>query len=169
LDPFGTYSDSNLWYALETVGLKDSVEANSEKLDMFVTENGSNLSNGERQLLCLARAMLKNSKLIVMDEPTSSIDIQTDRKLQSVIRTSGRNSTIITIAHRLETIIDYDVILVLEKGNIVEFGSPANLLSKDPENENAWFARMVQEMGPEAADRLKKRTEILSVSEPSFH
>lgn len=91
-----------------------------------VAESGSNLSQGQRQLLCLARALLKAPKVLLMDEATASIDYATDAKIQETIR-EIKNTTI-TIAHRLQTIIDYDKVLVLEKGEVVEYGDPWNLL-----------------------------------------
>jgi ABC-type multidrug transport system fused ATPase/permease subunit len=93
-----------------------------------VAESGSNLSQGQRQLLCLARAMLKNPKVLLMDEATASIDYATDSKIQDTIR-EIKNTTI-TIAHRLQTIIDYDKVLVLDKGEVIEYGDPYDLVSR---------------------------------------
>jgi ABC-type multidrug transport system fused ATPase/permease subunit len=93
-----------------------------------VTESGNNLSQGQRQLLCLARAMLKNPSLLVMDEATASIDYSTDTKIQETIR--ELTSTIITIAHRLQTIVDYDKVLVLDKGEVMEYAHPWELMRK---------------------------------------
>jgi ATP-binding cassette subfamily C (CFTR/MRP) protein 4 len=157
LDPFKTVSDDLLWYALEMVGLKPTIENNHEKLDAFVAENGSNWSVGERQLICLARAILRNSKVIVMDEATSSIDNKTDKMIQEIIRTKSglfTNSTVITIAHRINTIIDYDFILVLDNGCVVEYDRPGVLLQKSKEDPTAFFLRLVNEMGKEG-DALK--------------
>ena len=100
-----------------------------QNLSSPVAESGTNLSQGQRQLLCLARAMLKNPKVLLMDEATASIDYATDAKIQETIR-EIKNTTI-TIAHRLQTIIDYDKVLVLDKGEVIEFGDPFDLLSKD--------------------------------------
>ncbi|KAJ3313911.1 Multidrug resistance-associated protein 4 [Boothiomyces sp. JEL0838] len=153
LDPFDQFSDEQLWNALEAVELKSTLEATAEKLESPVTENGANWSVGERQLICLARAILKNTRLIVMDEATSSVDIHTDKLIQKAIRQKGglfSNATVLTIAHRLNTVIDYDKILVLEAGEIVEFGAPWDLLNKPTSDPSAWFARMVNEMGAEA-------------------
>ncbi|KAJ3262529.1 Multidrug resistance-associated protein 4 [Boothiomyces macroporosus] len=153
LDPFDQFSDEQLWNALEAVELKSALEATAEKLESPVTENGANWSVGERQLICLARAILKNTRLIVMDEATSSVDIHTDKLIQKAIRQKGglfSNATVLTIAHRLNTVIDYDKILVLEAGEIVEFGAPWDLLNKPASDPSAWFARMVNEMGAEA-------------------
>ncbi|KAJ3276362.1 Multidrug resistance-associated protein 4 [Terramyces sp. JEL0728] len=157
LDPFDQFSDEQLWNALEAVELKSTLELMAEKLDSPVTENGANWSVGERQLICLARAILKNTKLIVMDEATSSVDIHTDKLIQKAIRQKGglfSNATVLTIAHRLNTVIDYDKILVLEAGEIVEYGAPWDLLNKPIADPSAWFARMVSEMGSEAQTAL---------------
>ena len=108
-----------------------------------VTESGSNLSQGQRQLLCLARALLKNPRVLMMDEATASIDYNTDSKIQETIR--ELKSTIITIAHRLQTIVDYDKVLVLDKGSVVEYGHPHELLKK--EGEDAIFKSMCEMSG----------------------
>ena len=95
-----------------------------------IAESGSNLSQGQRQLLCLARALLKSPRVLLMDEATASIDYATDAKIQTTLR-ELRDSTIVTIAHRLQTIIDYDKVLVLEKGEVVEFDSPWELVRRE--------------------------------------
>lgn len=166
LDPFNLCTDEQLWKALDAVELKTTLSSMPEKLDSPVTENGGNIllilanwSVGERQLICFARAILKNSKIIVMDEATSSVDVHTDQLIQKAIRAEGGlfvNSTVLTIAHRLNTVIDYDKIMVLEAGQIVEYGSPSELLAKPVEQEDAWFARMVREMGKDSEEALKK-------------
>ncbi|KAJ1557628.1 Multidrug resistance-associated protein 4 [Nowakowskiella sp. JEL0078] len=156
IDPFSCYSDEELWKVLEAVELKRVIEAIPEKLDAKVTENGGNWSFGEKQLICLARAILRNTKLIVMDEATSNVDLQTDELVQKAIRgkTFGNqsqnalfaNATVITIAHRLQTVIDFDCLMVLSGGKLVEFGKPYELLQKDPSDQTAWFRRMVEEI-----------------------
>jgi ABC-type multidrug transport system fused ATPase/permease subunit len=108
-----------------------------------VTESGNNLSQGQRQLLCLARALLKNPRVLMMDEATASIDYNTDNKIQETIR--ELKSTIITIAHRLQTIVDYDKVLVLDKGEVVEYGHPHELLKK--EGDLAVFKGMCEMSG----------------------
>jgi len=119
-----------------------------------VTESGNNLSQGQRQLLCLARAMLKNPKLLMMDEATASIDYNTDSKIQETIR--ELKSTIITIAHRLQTIVDYDKVLVLDKGCVVEYGHPYELLKKD--GKDAIFKGMCEMSGDmEALQKAAKK------------
>jgi ABC-type multidrug transport system fused ATPase/permease subunit len=159
LDPFGLFSDEEIFTALRRVHLIGSgtsgtatpttsstaVEANGmnggtasvadnknvfHNLDSLVSESGSNLSQGQRQLLCLARALLKKPRVLMMDEATASIDYATDAKIQETLR-ELQSSTIITIAHRLQTIIDYDKVLVLDHGRVIEFDHPWTLINKE--------------------------------------
>ena len=94
----------------------------------MIEQNGTNLSVGEKQLICIARAMIRKTKIIVMDEATANIDMATEEKIQKALDIVFKNSTVITVAHRIKTIINYDKILVLEKGNVMEFDTPENLL-----------------------------------------
>lgn len=113
-------------------------------MDAKIEEGGTNLSNGQRQLLCLSRAiLLKSSKILVMDEATSSVDPETDSDIQTVIRNEFKSFTILVIAHRLNTILDCDKILVIDKGKVVEFDSPDRLMK----NEESEFYRMCKEVG----------------------
>lgn len=148
LDPFNAYADDQLWHALRKVNLFDNISALDGKLDAPLEENGSNFSVGERQLLCMSRALLSNSRIVVMDEATAAIDQATDALLQKVIRTEFKNSTVITIAHRLDTVLDSDRIMVLDAGKIVQFDSPETLIAKgsghfyDLANEGGYLDRM---------------------------
>ncbi|RKP23182.1 P-loop containing nucleoside triphosphate hydrolase protein [Syncephalis pseudoplumigaleata] len=144
LDPFGHHDDHALWDALERAGMKEYVAGLPAGLDAEITEGGENLSAGQRQLVCLARAMLVNARIIVMDEATASVDMRTDALLQKAIREDFAGCTILTIAHRLNTVIDYDRIMVLDAGEIREFDSPRRLL----ENTDGIFHSMVAETGP---------------------
>ncbi|XP_059049333.1 ATP-binding cassette sub-family C member 4-like [Achroia grisella] len=137
LDPFENYSDDEIWKALELVELKEAVQA----LDQKVSEGGSNFSMGQRQLICLARAVLRSNKVLVMDEATANVDPQTDALIQKTIRNVFTSCTVITIAHRLNTIMDSDRVLVMDKGHAVEFDYPYILLS----NPNSTFNLMVKE------------------------
>lgn len=141
LDPFSSYTDLQLHDVLRRCGLHDVVMSQPEGLEAMVAENGSNWSTGQRQLICLCRAMLKNSRIIMLDEATASVDFETDSFIQQAIRFS--TSTFLTIAHRLNTIADYDIIMVMAAGKVVEFDSPKALLS-DPNSE---FSKMVDETG----------------------
>eukprot|EP00026_Physarum_polycephalum_P009171 Phypoly_transcript_09284.p1 GENE.Phypoly_transcript_09284~~Phypoly_transcript_09284.p1 ORF type:complete len:202 (+),score=24.85 Phypoly_transcript_09284:713-1318(+) len=129
LDPFNKYSDTELWRVLERTKLDVLVRGNEAGLEGKITEGGENLSVGERQLLCLARALLKISKIIVMDEATAAVDHQTDEFIQQTIRNECSNATIITIAHRLNTLQDYDTIIVLDRGSITQMGPPSEVLN----------------------------------------
>ncbi|CAF0855506.1 unnamed protein product, partial [Brachionus calyciflorus] len=143
LDPFEKSSDDQIWDALEKAHLKDFVENLENKLMFECSEGGENLSVGQRQLLCLARALLRNSKILLLDEATAAIDHNTDEIIQETIRSSFAQCTMLTIAHRLNTILDSDRIMVLDKGRIVEFDTPKNLLV----NRNSIFYSMALTVG----------------------
>ena len=128
LDPFSVQTDLELWTALEEVQLKAMVEKLPGQLEYRVNETGSNFSVGERQLVCLARALVQKSKIIVMDEATANVDFKTDNLIQEVIRHKFKDSTVLTIAHRLNTIMDYDKVLILDGGRMVEFDKPEILI-----------------------------------------
>ncbi|XP_041517852.1 ATP-binding cassette sub-family C member 2 [Microtus oregoni] len=130
LDPFDKYSDEEIWKALELAHLKSFVDGLQLGLYHEVTEGGDNLSIGQRQLLCLGRALLRKSKILVLDEATAAVDLETDNLIQTTIRSEFSHCTVVTIAHRLHTIMDSDKIMVLDSGKIVEYGSPEELLSK---------------------------------------
>jgi len=129
LDPLQHMDDQQLWEVLETCHLKAHFEKEPLGLDTGLSDGGANLSRGEAQLLCLGRALLHESKILVLDEATASVDVKTDRLIQDTIRSSFADRTIVTIAHRLNTILDSDRVMVLDRGEIREFDSPANLLA----------------------------------------
>ncbi|XP_054913516.1 ATP-binding cassette sub-family C member 3 isoform X4 [Poeciliopsis prolifica] len=130
LDPFEKYSDEDVWKSLEHSHLHKFVSNQPAKLELECSEGGENLSVGQRQLVCLARALLRKTRILVLDEATAAIDLETDDLIQSTIRTQFEDCTVFTIAHRLNTIMDYTRVLVLDKGQIAEFDTPANLISK---------------------------------------
>lgn len=133
LDPWEQHTDDEIWAVLEKVQLRSTVGSRGsldEVLQLVITEGGHNLSVGERQLICLARALLQKAKIILLDEATANIDYLTDRMIQNVIRKEMTECTVLTIAHRLDTVLEYDRIMVLEKGEIVEFDQPDVLLQK---------------------------------------
>ncbi|GMY16908.1 ABC transporter C family member 14-like [Fagus crenata] len=128
LDPIGQYSDDEIWKSLERCQLKDVVADKPEKLDSLVVDSGDNWSVGQRQLLCLGRVMLKRSKILFMDEATASVDSQTDAVIQKIIREDFAACTIISIAHRIPTVMDCDRVLVIDAGRAKEFDRPSRLL-----------------------------------------
>ncbi|XP_072936036.1 ATP-binding cassette sub-family C member 4-like [Epargyreus clarus] len=146
LDPFDVYSDNDLWRALEQVDMKSAIPS----LDYKVTEGGSNFSVGQRQLMCLARAILRSNKILIMDEATANVDPQTDNFIQQTIRRQFASCTVLTIAHRLNTIMDSDRVIVMGSGQVLEFEHPFILLS-DP---NSNFSSLVRETGKKSSDQL---------------
>ncbi|KAM0052069.1 putative ABC-type xenobiotic transporter [Helianthus debilis subsp. tardiflorus] len=150
LDPFNEHSDLELWEALERSYLKNAIARNPFGLDAEVSEGGENFSVGQRQLLSLARALLRKSKILVLDEATAAVDVRTDDLIQKTIRKEFKSCTMLIIAHRLNTIIDCNRILVLESGQIVEYDTPERLISREGP-----FLKMVQSTGAANAQYLK--------------
>lgn len=153
LDPFNEYSDRYLWDALEKSHLKEAIEKLDKGLDSPVTEGGENFSVGQRQLMCLARALCKQSKILILDEASASLDFATDALIQKTVRDSFQQCTRLTIAHRLNTIIDSDRVLVLSQGEVKEFDSPRNLFLDHPDGI---FSSLVDETGAANAAILRK-------------
>lgn len=143
LDPFNEHSDEELWKALEEVQLKEAIEDLPGKMDTELAESGSNFSVGQRQLVCLARAILKKNRILIIDEATANVDPRTDELIQQKIREKFAQCTVLTIAHRLNTIIDSDKIMVLDSGRLREYDEPYVLL----QNPESLFYKMVQQLG----------------------
>ncbi|CAG8498718.1 35739_t:CDS:2, partial [Racocetra persica] len=179
LDPFNEHNDLELWNALRRVHLIKNSNPTSEKepeeledihsisdlksnkqepitLDLPVTENGTNFSQGQRQLIALARALVRHPKLIILDEATASVDFKTDHLIQTTIRKEFKESTVITIAHRLRTIADYDRILVMDAGIVVEFDIPYLLMQKP----GGWFRGL--------CDRSGEFTELMEIAKQKY-
>ncbi|KAF4792003.1 Multidrug resistance-associated protein 1 [Turdus rufiventris] len=142
LDPFDQHSDEDIWRSLELAHLKNFVSSLPDKLNHECAEGGENLSVGQRQLVCLARALLRKSKILVLDEATAAVDLETDKLIQSTIKSQFEECTVLTIAHRLNTIMDYTRVLVLERGEVVECGTPDQLLQ-----EKGIFYSMAKDSG----------------------
>uniref|UniRef100_A0A3P8RDC2 Cystic fibrosis transmembrane conductance regulator n=1 Tax=Astatotilapia calliptera TaxID=8154 RepID=A0A3P8RDC2_ASTCA len=165
LDPFNQHTDEELWSALEEVQLKSVVEELPGKLETALAESGSNFSVGQRQLVCLARAVLRKNRILIIDEATANVDPRTDELIQKTIRDKFRECTVLTIAHRLNTIVDSDRILVLDAGKIHAYDEPYTLL-QDPTNI---FYKMVQQTGKqEAAALLEAAKKVSFRSRPSL-
>ncbi|KAM0050640.1 putative ABC-type xenobiotic transporter [Helianthus debilis subsp. tardiflorus] len=130
IDPIGQHSDEEIWRSLERCQLNDVVASKPGKLDSAVVDNGDNWSVGQRQLLCLGRVMLKHSRLLFMDEATASVDSQTDALIQKIIREDFADCTVISIAHRIPTVMDCDRVLVIDAGYAKEFDKPSRLIER---------------------------------------
>uniref|UniRef100_A0A3B4FVI5 ATP binding cassette subfamily C member 4 n=1 Tax=Pundamilia nyererei TaxID=303518 RepID=A0A3B4FVI5_9CICH len=157
LDPFKQHTDEDLWNALQEVQMKAMVDELPSKLETVLTESGSNFSVGQRQLVCLARAILRKTRILIIDEATANVDPRTDGLIQQTIRDKFQECTVLTIAHRLNTIIDCDRILVLDAGMIQEYDEPYVLL----QNQDGLFYQMVQQTGrAEAASLLHTAKQV---------
>lgn len=143
LDPFEEHKDDAVWEVLTKVGLRAMVEKAVKRLDMEVIDNGANFSLGQRQLLCMARALLRQSRVLMMDEATASVDMDSDALIQKTVREAFSQCTTLTIAHRLNTIMDSDKVAFLDKGELVEYGEPQDLL----QNKGGKFSALVAQSG----------------------
>ena len=141
IDPTERFLDTEIWKVLEDVHLRAAIERLGSELYHEMVEGGKNFSVGERQLICLARALLQGNKIIIMDEATANVDFKTDHMIQETIRDTFKNSTVLTIAHRVSTIMDCDRVLVLHDGRVVEMDEPAVLLA----NEDSLFTQLTRQ------------------------
>ena len=155
LDPFKEHGDEKLWFALVAVQLKAAVSEQGVGLLCPVAEYGENFSAGQRQMLCLARAMLRDTRVVCLDEATASVDLETDKVMQDVIADRFASRTIFTIAHRINTIIENDKVVCLDRGELAAMASPAELL-RDPKS---MFSELVAETGEQSARNLRARAE----------
>ncbi|XP_034236432.1 probable multidrug resistance-associated protein lethal(2)03659 [Thrips palmi] len=158
LDPFDEHNDDAIWSALQETDLKGVVDELGYGLQSPIQEGGSNLSVGLRQLVCLARAILRNNRVLILDEATANVDPQTDKLIQKMIRNKFGDCTVLTIAHRLHTIMDSDKVLVMDAGCVAEFDHPHLLL----QNKNGHLFKMVQQVGGATAQKL------FSIAEESY-
>ena len=143
LDPLGKSTDEKIWDALRHANLSTTVSHLQGGLNYDVSEGGTNLSIGQKQLICLTRALLQKSKILILDEATASVDLETDDHIQKTIRREFYDCTVLTIAHRLNTIMDSNRIIVLDKGRVAEIGQPHELLSR----KNGLFRAMALSSG----------------------
>ncbi|KAG0219752.1 Multidrug resistance-associated protein 1 [Mortierella sp. NVP41] len=143
LDPFDEQTDADLWIALERAHLKDHISSLSGGLLHEVSQGGENFSVGQRSLICLARALLRKTKILILDEATAAVDMETDELIQKTIRTEFKERTILTIAHRIKTVMDSDKILVLDQGRLKEFAAPRELLQR----KGSLFYQLAEQAG----------------------
>jgi len=137
------FTDDQIWLALENSHMKEFVKGVATQLQYEVGEGGQNLSVGQRQLVCLARTLLRKTKILILDEATAAVDLETDELIQQTIRKEFADCTILTIAHRLNTILDSDRVMVLDSGKLKEFDSPTKLLA----NKTSMFYDLAKDAG----------------------
>uniref|UniRef100_A0A8D3C694 Cystic fibrosis transmembrane conductance regulator n=1 Tax=Scophthalmus maximus TaxID=52904 RepID=A0A8D3C694_SCOMX len=157
LDPFNKHSDEDLWEVLKEVQLRPVVEELPGRLETVLAESGSNFSVGQRQLVCLARAILRKNRVLIIDEATANVDPRTDALIQTTIRDKFKECTVLTIAHRLNTIIDSDRILVLDAGRVHAYDEPYTLL----QDQQGIFYKMVQQTGKQEAASLLEAAKLV--------
>lgn len=145
LDPDSLNTDERIYEILNKAQLDDLLNRDDKRLQMSITESGNNLSSGERQLICICRAILRSSSVVILDEATANIDVVTEQKIQKLIGEEFKNATMITIAHRLNTIIASDKVMVLSFGKILEFNTPSALM----QNPNSEFSSLLKEIEKE--------------------
>lgn len=143
LDPLNEHTDLEIWDSLESCELKTFIQETGNSLNFQILERGDNLSSGQKQLICLARALLRKTKVFIFDEATGSIDMETDSKIQKIIKSKFNDSTVLTIAHRLQTVESSEKILILVNGEVIEFDTKHNLVS----NVNSAYHKMRSEIG----------------------
>ncbi|CAO3565475.1 unnamed protein product [Mortierella alpina] len=143
LDPFQQLGDADLWEALDRAHLKEYIQSLPGGLTFEVAQNGENFSVGQRSLMCLARALLRKTKVLVMDEATAAVDVETDELIQKTIKKAFKERTVLTIAHRIKSVMASDKILVLERGRVVEFDAPSKLLK----DESSLFYKLAEQAG----------------------
>ncbi|KAL4454635.1 hypothetical protein ABPG74_021840 [Tetrahymena malaccensis] len=168
LDPLKQYTDKEISNCIEEIGLKKIVENLPNGVNTFISNSSEAFSVGQKQLICLGRALLKKSKILVLDEATANLDLQTDEFIQNKIKEKFKNATVLTVAHRLNTIADYDKVLVLDQGSVAEQGEPYSLIQQD----NSIFKSMVIHTGKqnskcifEAARSAQKLRNLKTLSE----
>mmetsp|Transcript_28660 Transcript_28660/g.92435 ORF Transcript_28660/g.92435 Transcript_28660/m.92435 type:complete len:223 (-) Transcript_28660:3-671(-) len=153
LDPHNEHdSDSHLWNILQLTGLKEKVESLGG-LEAEVADLGENLSHGQRQLICIARALLRDRKILVLDEATSSLDLESEMRVIKEIAKSASQATVIQVAHRLQALVGSSKVLVMDKGRAIEYGTPRELLG----DTNTVFAEMVNSLDSEASELLRRK------------
>ncbi|PWA62072.1 NHPM bacteriocin system ABC transporter, peptidase/ATP-binding protein [Artemisia annua] len=140
LDPLGLNSDDEIWKALDKCQLKSTISSLPLGLDAFVSDEGENWSMGQRQLFCLGRVLLRQNKILILDEATASIDSETDATVQKIIRQEFSSCTVVTVAHRIPSVIDSDMVMVLSSGNMMEYDEPSKLMESD-----SYFSKLVTE------------------------
>ncbi|KAG4075759.1 hypothetical protein HA402_003585 [Bradysia odoriphaga] len=150
LDPFSERSDDELWDSLDRAELKSMVSTMKDGIDSKILDGGSNFSAGQRQLVCLARAMLRNNKILFLDEATANVDTDTDKLIQETIRSRFADCTVITVAHRLNTVMDSDKVLVVDAGKVVEFDHPYTL----SQMQNGTLKQLLDQTGSSTASVL---------------
>lgn len=151
LDPFNSHSNEELWEVLKLCGLFELV-ASQEGLETSVQEDGVNFSLGQRQLLCMGRALLRQPKILLMDEATASVDMENDALIQETVRRQFKTSTVVTIAHRLHTVVESDIVMVLDKGYITEYDRPELLI----QTQKSQFRGLIEATGPSSSNHLFK-------------